>query len=384
MSTFLTLNGDFLSGTSFLSASNGKVAVLAMNQLGVDICVIGNHEFSFGTPELIQRMEDSNFLWLGTNLLYKPTGRMIGRAASTHIQHFQQPGQSQPLKVGFFGVCTPAALQIFDLGGVDFLDVVESSSKAVKSLQEQGVDAIVGITHLSLDEDRKLARSVAGIHVLMGGHDHTPFAQFQGTTLIFKCGENAHWLGVVDLTFKFAAATRAAAVGSALAFDPCPSTSANASASVFVSSYQMLAVKDEIPDKDVVEVIKVFEAEALRQAVEGGMDPREELARFQGGLCTLSELIRKQEADAGRMMADICLDLFPGATMGLIIGGQIRGSREYADGHIFTVGDLMKETGDSPLCCVAIKAKWLCAALEQHLRPLGGSFPHISVICHFG
>jgi 2',3'-cyclic-nucleotide 2'-phosphodiesterase (5'-nucleotidase family) len=35
--------------------------------------------------------------------------------------------------------------------------------------------------------------------VLLGGHDHKPYAQTEGHTLIFKCGQNAYWLGQVDL-----------------------------------------------------------------------------------------------------------------------------------------------------------------------------------------
>lgn len=39
-------------------------------------------------------------------------------------------------------------------------------------IEEDKVDVIIAITHLSVEEDRTLAKSVPGIHVILGGHDH--------------------------------------------------------------------------------------------------------------------------------------------------------------------------------------------------------------------
>ncbi len=49
----------------------------------------------------------------------------------------------------------------------------------------------------SLDEDVALARALPSIALVLGGHEHVPFAQMEGGTLIFKTGQNAQWLGAV-------------------------------------------------------------------------------------------------------------------------------------------------------------------------------------------
>lgn len=37
------------------------------------------------------------------------------------------------------------------------------------------------------------------IHAIVGGHDHFPVQLMEENTLIFKAGQNANWLGIIDL-----------------------------------------------------------------------------------------------------------------------------------------------------------------------------------------
>src|SRR5207247_9393959 len=63
-------------------------------------------------------------------------------------------------------------------------------------------DAIVALTHLSLAEDRQLAREVKGIDVILGGHDHDPISVYEGGVFIFKVGHDAHYLGVARIEIE--------------------------------------------------------------------------------------------------------------------------------------------------------------------------------------
>lgn len=51
----------------------------------------------------------------------------------------------------------------------------EVLARAVKELEEQGIHHIIALTHLGLPEDRRLARSVEGVDVIVGGHTHSFF-----------------------------------------------------------------------------------------------------------------------------------------------------------------------------------------------------------------
>ena len=40
-------------------------------------------------------------------------------------------------------------------------------------------------------QDKQLAESCSGIHIILGGHDHDPYYLTHRGVLIIKCGQNA-------------------------------------------------------------------------------------------------------------------------------------------------------------------------------------------------
>ena len=250
--TVLTVvNGDVLGGSSLLVNSEGSVAIEVMNNIGVDLAVLGNHEFDYGDEQLIQRMRESNFDWLGSNVYYphqnginqeKISVQDDASAASVvvddddgdryYFPHVLGNGKtfvlSNNLKLGIFGLVTkqtpkissPSDNVIFDH------DILGVARRTANTLRVQGAQVIVAITHLSEAEDRLLAQDkLAGVDLILGGHEHEPLADMihrnsqedsseaedrgvgeeephkhnDGGVLLFKSGMNAYWVGSVDL-----------------------------------------------------------------------------------------------------------------------------------------------------------------------------------------
>lgn len=54
-----------------------------------------------------------------------------------------------------------------------FTDNVQALKNAVSALEKQGVRHIIVVSHLGLPEDRRLARAVDGVDVIVGGHTHS-------------------------------------------------------------------------------------------------------------------------------------------------------------------------------------------------------------------
>src|SRR5262249_40320139 len=100
-----TVNGDFLSPSLMSSMFKGAQMVALFNALGVDVVVFGNHEFDFDTEVTQQRMAESAFPWLGTNVL-GPAGKPFGGSLATI------PRQVRQLTVGFFGLLTPETAEL--------------------------------------------------------------------------------------------------------------------------------------------------------------------------------------------------------------------------------------------------------------------------------
>jgi len=77
-------------------------------------------------------------------------------------------------RVGIVGVTTPDTPVISKPGSsVVFQAVLPAVRRAVRDLEERGIDKIIVLSHIGYDKDIQLAREVRGIDVIVGGHSHT-------------------------------------------------------------------------------------------------------------------------------------------------------------------------------------------------------------------
>ena len=103
------------------------------------------------------------------------------------------------VKVGIFGLVLPDTKTTSRPGpDVDFLDPCETARKIVSQLRERGVKTIVALTHLSMAEDKQVARC-ADIDVVIGGHEHSLLQSSSGGAPIFKMTADAREMAQVDL-----------------------------------------------------------------------------------------------------------------------------------------------------------------------------------------
>ena len=164
-STLTVAAGDLIGGSTFVSGVfQDQPAVESMNELGLDVSSVGNHEFDEGTTEL-QRMisggchptigcfKDSNgndipyngadFDYLGANVIDRATGEPFLPPYSVETV--------DGVKVGFIGMTLEATDSLVSPAGVssvDFVDEVETANKYARILrQQEGVKAIVVLVH---------------------------------------------------------------------------------------------------------------------------------------------------------------------------------------------------------------------------------------------
>jgi 5'-nucleotidase/UDP-sugar diphosphatase len=191
-----TVNGDFLSPSLMSALFKGAQMVALFNALGVDVVTFGNHEFDLGPEVTQQRIAESHFVWLGTNVL-GADGKPFGGAGATLTR---QVGE---LTVGMFGLVTLETAYLSSPGPtVTFAPVVPTAQAAVEALRQAGADVIIALTHLTIAEDRALAQQVPGISVILGGHEHAPITWYEGGTLIHKSGQDARYLGRIDPDYR--------------------------------------------------------------------------------------------------------------------------------------------------------------------------------------
>lgn len=203
--TFLIIAGDFLSPSVYNSlqyqgkAIRGKQMVEALNAAGLDMAVFGNHEFDIKENELQERIDESGFQWFSSNTFHKQQNR---------VEPFKKNGVPLPqtyvlrvkdadgtmAKIGFFSVTLPFNKADY----VSYTDAMAAAQTAYRSLKDS-VDAVVAITHQSVDDDKKMADALPGLAVVLGGHEHDMRFVKQGKVYITKAHANAKSAFVVKL-----------------------------------------------------------------------------------------------------------------------------------------------------------------------------------------
>ena len=190
--TLLLLAGNTISPSVESITYKGAQMIEAWNDVGLDFAVFGNHEFDFGPDLLRERVRESRFKWLGTNVVDKTAGEAFAGTPFV-IREFKG------VKVGFAGFLMPATEMTSRPGpSVQILDPCETAKRVVPEIRARGAQVVIGLTHLTDREDRDLARCAA-FDVIIGGYERTLLQSVTAGTPIFKMTSNAREVGRIDL-----------------------------------------------------------------------------------------------------------------------------------------------------------------------------------------
>ncbi len=345
-----TVNGDFLSPSLISGIFQGAQMIDLMNMIEVDIVVFGNHEFDYGIKVLTQRMQESQFCWLGTNVLTFQKEQPLNKAQGS--VRFDIDG----IRVGMIGLCTQETNTLMsDLQEVILTPTVLSAQAAVHKLKKEGTDVIIALTHLNFEEDLWLAVQVPEIDVILGGHDHEVMTWYNGKTLVHKSGHDAQFLGRIDLNIS------KKEVGGKTKISIHP-------------KWKMIPNYGYPPDP-------LVEARIAYYFDQVNVDLAEEIAECQNPLDSTS--VRSNETTMGNIITD-ALKLRMNADVAIINGGGIRGNRLYPSGTKLTKHDIQTELpfGDIGVL-VEVSGEQLLKTLEYCLSKIdmnSGSFPQVSGI----
>ncbi|GAM14758.1 bifunctional metallophosphatase/5'-nucleotidase [Mesobacillus selenatarsenatis] len=219
--TLLLDAGDVFSGTLYFNEFNGLADLEFMNMVGYDAMTFGNHEFDKGTETLANFVKEANFPFVSANVNFENDENM-NPLANNGISSEANDGEVYKgivkevngEKIGIFGLTTAETVDISSPGeDVEFTDYINEAREAVKAFEEQGINKIVALTHIGLndgggDNDLTLAEEVDGIDVIVGGHTHVkleePIVVKNGSepTVIVQANEYGKFLGTLDVRFN--------------------------------------------------------------------------------------------------------------------------------------------------------------------------------------
>ncbi len=192
--------GDWFSGTPLGDFTYGKSVIEFLNYINIDASAIGNHDFAFGLDTLKSLIQALKAPVLCANLVKTGTDSIPEYFKPWTI--FERDG----LKIGVFGITTHYLTGMASpeqMPGLSVLKHYVGAANSIAGLRAQGADIIIGLTHIGYSHDQRLADSVPGIDVIIGGHSHTgvqpPYEMPRYHTIICQAYSRLTAVGLLKL-----------------------------------------------------------------------------------------------------------------------------------------------------------------------------------------
>ncbi len=215
--TLLLEAGDTFQGTLYYSLFKGDADAEAINLLGVDAYVLGNHEFDDGDEALKTFIEklDANISMLSANVTPQ-AGNILENMWEPYV--IKEVGGQ---KVGIIGITTSQKTRDSSNPSdtINFADELTTAQSNIDTLISQNVNKIILLTHQGYSADVAMAKALNGVDVIVGGDSHSylgDFGEFASSSgeyptqevnadgdkvCIVQAGQYARILGNLDVEF---------------------------------------------------------------------------------------------------------------------------------------------------------------------------------------
>jgi 5'-nucleotidase len=201
--TLVVAAGDLVGASPLLSALfHDEPTIEAMNEIGLDIAAVGNHEFDEGAAELLRLQRGgchpvdgcrdgtpfagADFRYLAANVISRRTGKPLFRPYAIR--------KVGGVRIGFIGMTlegTPEMIPPSVSATLQFADEAETANRYVRHLKRRNVQAIVVLLHeggapraraladdcpgLSGPLDDIIRRTSAEVDAFITGHTHAAY-----------------------------------------------------------------------------------------------------------------------------------------------------------------------------------------------------------------
>ena len=374
--------GDAVQGGVIGTLSMGEAIIDLMNELSYDVATIGNHEFDYGMEQFNKNVSLAKFQYVCCNFLNDK-----GEAVLKPYTIVEAAGK----KIAFIGIDTPESFTkstpvYFQDGEGNFIfsfceenngqDLYDKVQETVDAVRAEGVDYVIALAHLGIDEQSmpwtasEVIVNTTGIDAVLDGHSHTDFKLWyendsvsvknkDGNAVIHtSTGTKLHNVGMLTLTpagDKINASVKLI----------------DASAMAFMDAAGLL--KEDNGMGDVVKAALAKNEELVNTVVA-----HTDVDLVINDPVSGQRIIRSQETNLG----DLCADAYRAmgqADIAFVNGGGIRANINEGD---ITYGQIIKvHPFGNALCTVEATGQEILDALELSVASLpgeSGGFLHVS------
>jgi len=204
--------GDTWQGSATAYWTRGKDMVEASNILGVDV-MTGHWEFTYKEEEVLENISEFKGEFLAQNIKVEEEALFEGAQAYDEDEGYafkpytiKTMGEHRVAIIGQAFPYTPIANPKRFIPDWTFGIQSQELQVLINNIRDtESPDAVILLSHNGMDVDLKLASTVTGLDVILGGHTHdgvpkpVEVKNSNGTTLVTNAGSNGKYLAVLDL-----------------------------------------------------------------------------------------------------------------------------------------------------------------------------------------
>lgn len=379
-------SGDAFNPSLESSVTKGTHMVPVLNEIGVDVACVGNHDLDFGVQQFAHLIKQCEFPWLLANVLDKDLGKDVplGGVGRTLVLPVTDGDgtevQNNAVKVGVIGLGEREWLATLNNipPGTEYRSATATARELVPKLTLPlaegggGAKFVIALTHMREPNDVKLAENCSDIiDLVLGGHDHYYNHQVVGSrgTHVLRSGSDFKDLSYIEVRRKTPGGSEQQQ-GTGTTKGSYPNWDVRVIRRSLVS-----AIPENKETARLVDSLTSSLKQSLNKPIGWTLSPLD--ARFV--------TVRRKESNLGNFVCDIMRHHYAylDSDCAIMAGGTIRGDQIYPPGAIRVKDITDCFPFEDPVVVLRATGQCIWDALENgvSLYPaLEGRFPQVSGI----
>lgn len=213
--------GDTFQGSLYFNRFRERANAELLSLLAPDAMVLGNHEFDLGNEALSHFIRHVPFPVLAANMdnRHEPADCQAPLRGHPNLFDHEHPWLEKSLGGVRFALLGITLSQMADIANPDpctrFHPVMETLGAVLEHIAAAGIVHIILLSHLGIEQDKRIAERFPQISLIVGGHTHTLLGDLQHLGIehaehyplwhhgvpLFHAGHSAQTLGHCRLDF---------------------------------------------------------------------------------------------------------------------------------------------------------------------------------------
>ena len=197
---FFVSAGDIFSGNPVVDnySEKGFPIIDLLNRTGLDISVIGNHEFDYGQNVLSDRISQANFPFVCANF----SG---GKGELSNVKKFEVINKDG-ISIAFIGAVETGNFGRYPLThpkkvkGLFFTNPIKIFEDYKIISENSDIDLVVALTHLGKSGDEKLLQNFNYIDLVIGGHSNHVYGKKYENGYMIMSGKNLEMISKTTMS----------------------------------------------------------------------------------------------------------------------------------------------------------------------------------------